>query len=152
MKLDRHNKILELLGEREIETQDELVRCLNEAGFPVTQATVSRDIRELNLTKTMNEEGHSVYTAASGGTNPLLEKYSHVLRDAVVSMDTAQNILVIKTVPGMAMGVGAALDELKFPEIVGSIAGDDTVMCVFKKAEEAVSVMSNLNQMIQDIR
>ncbi len=152
MKLERHNKILELLDSNEIETQEELVRCLHEAGFPVTQSTVSRDIRELNLTKTLNEQGRSVYTAQPDGRNPLLHKYSRVLGDAVISMDTAQNILVIKTVPGMAMGVGAALDELKFSEIVGSIAGDDTVMCVCKTAEEAVSVMRNLNQMIQDIQ
>lgn len=151
MKLKRHTKILELIKEFEIETQEELARRLKDAGFQVTQATVSRDIRELNLTKIVNKNGRSVYSVLQGQNRNLSEKYSRMLRDAYVSMDTAQNILVIKSVPGMAMGVAAALDELKFQEIIGCIAGDDTVMCVVKTADQSLLVMEKLRKIIDEL-
>lgn len=151
MKLKRHTKILELIHEYEIETQEELAQRLEEAGFKVTQATVSRDIRELCLTKVANKKGRSIYAVLQGQNPNLSEKYSRVLRDAFVSMDTAQNILVIKTVPGMAMGVAAALDELKFGEIIGSIAGDDTVMSVIKTADQSLLVMEKLRKILEEL-
>ncbi|MCI7738512.1 MAG: arginine repressor [Lachnospiraceae bacterium] len=151
MKLKRHTKILELIHEYEIETQEELAQRLEEAGFKVTQATVSRDIRELCLTKVANKKGRSVYAVLQGQNPNLSEKYSRVLRDAFVSMDTAQNILVIKTVPGMAMGVAAALDELKFSEIIGSIAGDDTVISVIKTADQSLLVMEKLRKILEKL-
>ncbi|MDO5389926.1 MAG: arginine repressor [Eubacteriales bacterium] len=151
MKLKRHTKILELIHEYEIETQEELALRLEEAGFKVTQATVSRDIRELCLTKVANKKGRSIYAVLQGQNPNLSEKYSRVLRDAFVSMDTAQNILVIKTVPGMAMGVAAALDELKFGEIIGSIAGDDTVMSVIKTADQSLLVMEKLRKILEEL-
>ena len=151
MKLNRHTKILDLIHEYEIETQEELAQRLEEAGFKVTQATVSRDIRELCLTKVANKKGRSVYAVLQGQNPNLSEKYSRVLRDAFVSMDTAQNILVIKTVPGMAMGVAAALDELKFSEIIGSIAGDDTVISVIKTADQSLLVMEKLRKILEKL-
>ena len=151
MKLKRHTKILELIHEYEIETQEELAQRLEEAGFKVTQATVSRDIRELCLTKVANKKGRSVYAVLQGQNPNLSEKYSRVLRDAFVSMDTAQNILVIKTVPGMAMGVAAALDELKFSEIIGSIAVDDTVISVIKTADQSLLVMEKLRKILEKL-
>lgn len=151
MKLKRHTKILELIHEYEIETQEELAQRLEEAGFKVTQATVSRDIRGLCLTKVANKKGRSVYAVLQGQNPNLSEKYSRVLRDAFVSMDTAQNILVIKTVPGMAMGVAAALDELKFSEIIGSIAGDDTVISVIKTADQSLLVMEKLRKILEKL-
>ena len=151
MKLKRHTKILELIHEYDIETQEELAHRLEEAGFKVTQATVSRDIRELCLTKVANKKGRSIYSVLQGQNPNLSEKYSRVLRDAFVSMDTAQNILVIKTVPGMAMGVAAALDELKFSEIIGSIAGDDTVMSVIKTADQSLLVMEKLRKILEEL-
>ena len=151
MKLKRHTKILELIHEYEIETKEELAQRLEEAGFKVTQATVSRDIRELCLTKVANKKGRSVYAVLQGQNPNLSEKYSRVLRDAFVSMDTAQNILVIKTVPGMAMGVAAALDELKFSEIIGSIAGDDTVISVIKTADQSLLVMEKLRKILEKL-
>ena len=151
MKLKRHTKILELIHEYDIETQEELAQRLEEAGFKVTQETVSRDIRELCLTKVANKKGRSIYSVLQGQNPNLSEKYSRVLRDAFVSMDTAQNILVIKTVPGMAMGVAAALDELKFGEIIGSIAGDDTVMSVIKTADQSLLVMEKLRKILEEL-
>ena len=151
MKLKRHTKILELIHEYDIETQEELAQRLEEAGFKVTQATVSRDIRELCLTKVANKKGRSIYSVLQGQNPNLSEKYSRVLRDAFVSMDTAHNILVIKTVPGMAMGVAAALDELKFSEIIGSIAGDDTVMSVIKTADQSLLIMEKLRKILEKL-
>lgn len=151
MKLERHSKIIELIHQYEIETQDELAARLKEAGYKVTQATVSRDIRELNLTKVSGKNGRSHYEVLHSSRQNLSEKYSRVLRDAFISMDMAQNILVIKTVPGMAMGVAAALDELQWKEVVGSIAGDDTIMCAVKSADQTLLVMERLRKVLENI-
>ena len=128
MKLERHSKIVELIGKYEIETQEELAERLNQEGYKVTQATVSRDIRELKLTKVQSENGRQRYMVMQNQA-AFSDKYIRILKDGYVSMDMAQNILVIKTVSGMAMAVAAALDEIHFHEIVGCIAGDDTIMC-----------------------
>ncbi len=148
MKLERHAKILELIGRYAIETQEDLAEKLNEAGFCVTQATVSRDIRELKLTK-MTVDGRQRYTALRGQDGQMGEKYIGILREGFLSMDLAQNILVIKTVSGMAMAVGAALDALHWHEIVGCIAGDDTIFCAIRTVENTQAVMSRLNKMMR---
>ena len=151
MKLERHSKIIELIHQYEIETQEELAARLKEAGYKVTQATVSSDIRELKLTKVAGKSGRSHYEVLHNTNQNLSDKYSRVLRDAYVSMDMAQNILVIKTVPGMAMGVAAALDELQWKEIAGSIAGDDTVMCAIKSADQTLLVMERLRKVLENL-
>ena len=132
MKVERHSKIVELIGKYEIETQEELAERLNEAGFNVTQATVSRDIRELKLTKMQSESGRQRYMVLESPRGTSAIKYIRILKDGYMSMDMAQNILVIKTVSGMAMAVAAALDAIQFHEIVGCIAGDDTIMCAIR--------------------
>ncbi len=147
MKLERHSKIVELIGKYEIETQEELADRLREAGFKVTQATVSRDIRELRLTKVQTGEGKQRYTVLHAEEN-FNDKYIRVLKDGFLSMDMAQNILVIKTVSGMAMAVAAALDALHFHEVVGCIAGDDTIMCAVRSADDAILVMDKLHKLI----
>ena len=128
MKVARHEKIIELIHQYDIDTQEELASRLNEAGFKVTQATVSRDIRALKLTKVAGKDGKSRYAIINNESGSLGEKYTRVLEDTLLSIDVGQNIIVIKTVSGMAMGVAAALDALKWPEILGCIAGDDTVL------------------------
>ena len=147
MKLERHSKIVELIGKYEIETQEELAEYLNQAGFAVTQATVSRDIRELKLTKVQSESGKQWYVVLQNQTS-FSDKYIRILRDGYMSMDMAQNILVIKTVSGMAMAVAAALDALHFNEIVGCIAGDDTIMCAVRSADDTILVMDKLKKLI----
>ena len=147
MKLERHSKIVELIGKYEIETQEELAEYLNQAGFAVTQATVSRDIRELTLTKVQSESGKQRYVVLQNQTS-FSDKYIRILRDGYMSMDMAQNILVIKTVSGMAMAVAAALDALHFSEIVGCIAGDDTIMCAVRSADDTILVMDKLKKLI----
>ena len=148
MKLARHSQIIRLINEYDIETQEELAEKLNESGFRVTQATVSRDIRELKLMKIATSEGHSRYAVFQNPDQELASRYIHVLKTAFVSMDTAQNLLVIKTVSGMAMAVAAALDHMEFQEIVGSIAGDDTIMCAVRSVEDTVKIMERLRGMI----
>ena len=147
MKLERHSKIVELIGKYEIETQEELAEHLKQAGYKVTQATVSRDIRELKLTKVQSENGRQRYMVMQNQT-AFSDKYIRILKDGYVSMDMAQNILVIKTVSGMAMAVAAALDEIHFHEIVGCIAGDDTIMCAVRSVDETILLMDKLKKLI----
>jgi transcriptional regulator of arginine metabolism len=150
MKRKRHEKIIELIEQYDIETQDELADRLREAGFQVTQATVSRDIRELQLSKVSNKGGtRQKYALLKHPDHQMGEKYIGIMREAFISMDQAQNILVIKTVSGMAMAVGAALDNIGWKEIVGCIAGDDTVMCVIRTAEETREVMKELEKIVK---
>lgn len=144
MKQSRHEKIVELIQTNEIETQEELADRLREAGFNVTQATVSRDIRQLHLSKVPVGSGRQKYTLLMQNDSHLWDKYVRVLRDGFVSMDMAQNILVIKTVSGMAMAVAAAVDAMKFQEIVGSIAGDDTIMMAVRSVEDTRQVMEKI--------
>ena len=147
MKVERHSKIVERIGKYEIETQEELAEYLNQAGFNVTQATVSRDIRELKLTKAPSESGKQRYMVLQNHGN-FSDKYIRSLQDGFLSMDMAQNILVIKTVSGMASAVCAALDAMRWNEIVGSIAGDDTIMCAIRSVEDTVSVMDKISKIV----
>ena len=147
MKLERHSKIVELIGKYEIETQEELAERLNQEGYKVTQATVSRDIRELKLTKVQSENGRQRYMVMQNQT-AFSDKYIRILREGYLSMDMAQNILVIKTVSGMAMAVAAALDEIHFHEIVGCIAGDDTIMCAVRSVDDTILLMEKLKKLI----
>lgn len=148
MKVSRHAKIVELIGQYDVETQEELAELLNREGFQVTQATVSRDIRDLKLTKVQTEKGKQKYVVLQPEENQISEKYRRVLRDGFSSMDMAQNILVIKTVSGMAMAVCAAIDSLKWNEVVGSIAGDDTIMCVIRSTDDAVKTMDKISKIV----
>ncbi len=149
MKKNRHGKIVELIEAYNIETQDELAEKLKAAGFQVTQATVSRDIRELKLSKVPTGDGKQKYVILRQDDSHLGDKYIRVLRDGFMSMDMAQNILVIKTVAGMAMAVAAAVDAMKFKEIVGSIAGDDTIMMAVRTVEDTRIVMDKIYKMLE---
>ena len=150
MKEKRHRKILELIGKYEIDTQEELAERLTEEGFVVTQATVSRDIRELKLSKIPTEGGRQRYAVLVREDGVLSEKYARILKAGFVSMDMAQNILVVKTVAGMAMAVAAALDSLHYPEIVGCIAGDDTIMCAVRSVDDTIQVMNRLKKLLKN--
>ena len=150
MKSKRHAKILEIIQKYNIETQEELSGRLEKEGFQVTQATVSRDIRELKLTKVSGKNGRQKYAALNEKHVDMSEKYIRVFKDGFSSMDMAQNILVIKTVSGMAMAVAAALDAMDCHEIVGSIAGDDTIMCAVRTIEDTENLMERLRRMMED--
>lgn len=148
MKVRRQSKIIELINKYNIETQEELADLLTEAGYNVTQATISRDIRELKLTKVAVDNGKQKYIVLQNQEAKLSEKYVRVLRDGFVSMDMAQNLLVVKTVSGMAMAVAAAIDALHINGIVGCIAGDDTIMCAIRSTDETHVVMQKINKLI----
>ena len=149
MKAKRQRKIIDLINEFNIETQEELASKLVESGFSVTQATVSRDIRELNLIKTSNEQGGQKYTVKSSPDIVDDSKYMRVLNDGVLFMQCAENMLVIKTVSGMAMAVGAAIDAINIEQIVGCIAGDDTIMCAAKTADMALGAAEKLRSFVR---
>lgn len=149
MKQSRHEKIVELIDKEEIETQEELADRLRDAGFAVTQATVSRDIRQLHLSKVAAGGGRQKYALLRQDDSHLWDKYERVLKDGFVSMDMAQNILVIKTVAGMAMAVAAAVDAFRFEEIVGSIAGDDTIMMAIRTVEDTRLVMEKIDSILE---
>ena len=148
MKVNRHAKIIELITKYQVETQEELAAYLNQEGFKVTQATVSRDIRDLRLTKIPTEDGKQRYSIHPKAGTTMNDKYTRVLKDGFFSMDMAQSILVIRTVSGMAMAVAAAIDSLEFPEVIGTIAGDDTIMCAVQSGEDTVAVMDKINKIV----
>lgn len=149
VKKKRHEKILDLISQYEIETQEELADRLCQAGYQVTQATVSRDIRELKLSKISVGKGRQKYVAFTQDEAHLGDKYIRVLREGYVSMALAQNLLVMKTVSGMAMAVAAAVDALRMEEIVGCIAGDNTIMMAMRSEEAAAAVMDKIGRMIE---
>ncbi len=149
MKKERLGKIIEIIGSKDVETQEELAMLLKKAGYDVTQATVSRDIRELRLSKVSAGDGKQKYVAYAQDDTQLGDKYIRVLREGFVSMDMAMNILVIKTVAGMAMAVAAAVDNMKFSEVVGTIAGDDTIMMAIRTVEETKELMDKLKGMLE---
>jgi len=148
MKIARHTKILELIEGYDIETQEELAQKLCDEGFMVTQATVSRDIREMKLTKIATENGRQKYAVISGNDTEITERLIRVFKEAVVKMDYAQNMIVIKTLEGMGMAVGVALDNMQNAEILGTIAGDDTVFCVVRTHNQAAVIIEKLYRVI----
>ena len=148
MKVGRHTKIIELINKYDIETQEELAEKLNKSGYNVTQATVSRDIRELKLTKVADNSGKQKYVVLQNQDSGMNSKYIGVLKAGFVSMDMAQNILVVKTVSGMAMAVAAALDAMQWPEVVGCIAGDDTIMCAIRTTDDTLHIMDKINKIV----
>ena len=149
MKTSRQSKIIDISQKNEVETQDELSALLEKEGFRVTQATVSRDIRELKLTKIPTVSGRQKYAVITDAPENLSKKYERVLREGFLSMDMAQNILVIKTVSGMASAVCAAIDAMKMREIVGSIAGDDTIMCAIRTVDDTYAVMKKIRRIVE---
>lgn len=149
MKSDRQRKILDIINKHNIGTQEELAQALKNEGLNVTQATVSRDIRELNLTKASVDGKVARYVSISKEQPVMSDRFIRVLREGFVSADMAQNILVIKTVPGMAMAVCAALDALEWHEIVGSIAGDDTIMCAVRTVSDTIIVMDKIKKLVK---
>ena len=149
MKTNRQSKIIEIIQKNEVETQDELSALLEKDGFRVTQATVSRDIRELKLTKIPTAGGRQKDAVITDAPENLSKKYERVLREGFLSMDMAQNILVIKTVSGMASAVCAAIDAMKMREIVGSIAGDDTIMCAIRTVDDTYAVMKKIRRIVE---
>ena len=148
MKTVRQNKLLELIENNDIYTQEELACKLLESGYNVTQATISRDLRELGITKMSENGGQHKYVTVQNKRNEFNDKLLKVLKAGYISMDYAENIVVIKTSSGMAMAVAASVDALGLSEIVGVVAGDDTIMCVIRHKEKVFEVMERLKKIL----
>lgn len=148
MKEQRQSKILNLIKQYEIETQEELAESLEESGFKVTQATVSRDIRELKLTKVASKSKGQKYVALANYENQISEKVIRVFKAGFVSIDVAQNILVIKTLVGMGNAVAAAIDAFNFEEVVGTLAGDDTIFCAIREKEMMEDIIKKFEEVL----
>lgn len=147
MKNKRHEAIADLIQQFQIGTQEELAQRLRDAGYNVTQATVSRDIRQMNLRKVSVDGGKSCYVMQKDEVS-LTGAYGRAFQESLVAVDIAMNLLVLKTHPGMAMAVAAAVDALSFDEIVGTIAGDDTVMVAIRSVEEARMMQKRFREMM----
>ncbi len=147
MRATRQNAILALVSEYEIQTQEELSEKLRSMGYEVTQATVSRDIKELRLVKVRNDSGVVCYRADSQTeTSDVEQRLRSILKHSMVSVDSAENDVVIKTLPGVAQAAAAAIDAMHWNEIVGSIAGDDTILMVTRSAKTAIDVIEKLKR------
>jgi transcriptional regulator of arginine metabolism len=151
MKYNRHAKILDIIENYVIETQDDLAEKLREQGMDVTQATISRDIKELRLIKVLTADGRYRYSAMNTDTGSMNDRLLVIIKEAYVSCDYANNILVIKTLPGMAQAVAATLDALGWSDIVGTIAGDDTVMVVCRAEKIAEDLMDKITRMVRGV-
>lgn len=149
MKVRRQMKILELINSRPIETQEELAELLSQSGFEVTQATVSRDIKELRLIKVPTGQDRYRYALPpelpKGTIEPRLRR---IFRESVISMDSSENLIVVKCLPGSAQAVGSAIDSLDWEDIIGTVAGDDTILVVVKQKEKVPEVLKGFEQLM----
>ena len=146
MKEVRQNRIKEIIESQDIETQDELLEELSKMGFSVTQATISRDIREMKLTKVSGKNGTQKYTLIQNTDTDVIEKYHQVLSAGILNMDYSENIIVIRTVSGMAMAVAAALDNMNLQGLMGCIAGDDTIFCAVRNSKYCREIIADIRK------
>lgn len=150
MKTRRHAKILEIISEYAVDTQEELLKFLRDAGFDVTQATVSRDIKELRLIKTLGPNGTYRYSTVKLENDNISAKFHSLFTDAVVNIDYAGNIVVIKCLPGMAQAACAAFDAMHWGSVVGSLAGEDTFLCITKDENRSVDLVTELKKLLKN--
>lgn len=150
MKTNRHKIILDIISKYEIETQEDITDKLRQEGINVTQATVSRDIKELKLIKVASEDGKYIYSAPTKVNLPTVDRLNRVFKESVLSVDFASNIIVLKTLPGMAQAAASALDALQLGYVLGSIAGDDTIFTVLRSEERAYEFVKRINQLLKN--
>jgi len=148
MKKRRQAKIIELISSREVETQEELQELLGECGFEVTQATISRDIKELRLVKDLSSKGKYFYSTGKRNTENINRRAGGIFNESIIKVDHAQNIVVIKCFAGMANAVCAAIDSMSIDEVLGSIAGDDTIFILCANESSAANFTYNLRKML----
>ena len=148
MKYNRHSKILDIIERAEIETQDDLAEELKKQGFHVTQATVSRDIKELRLIKVLTKDGKYKYSTINQSDAPILKRFINLFKDSVLTLDHSGNIVVVKTLIGSANAAAAAIDALKIDGIVGTIAGDDTIFILVRNEEDCYKVIDVFEEII----
>jgi transcriptional regulator of arginine metabolism len=148
MRYARQNKILDIIKAHEIDTQEKLAEHLRDAGYKVTHATVSRDIKEMQLVKTVSDRGKSFYTLPAKMDAPLSDRFKKILKETIQSIDAAENLIVIKTLSGCANAAGEAIDTSDYPEIVGTLAGDNTLLVIVDKKEHVPHVLTAFENII----
>lgn len=149
MKSLRQAKIMELITNQNVDTQEQLLELLSAEGFRATQATISRDIKELRIVKELTNLGTYRYTASSGEvSNSFSARLNTIFRECVTSFDYAQNIIVIRTLPGLASAAGSAVDAMNMSLVVGSLAGDDTVMIVMRDSNAAAAFCGEIKKLL----
>lgn len=150
MKNHRQNKILELISTQNIETQEQLLKALQDCGFQSTQATVSRDIKELRIIKTLDGVGGYRYCVAHKSESEHFDdRFQIIFRECVTRVDCAQNLIVIKTMPGLAAAAGANIDAQHIPEVVGCLSGDDTTLVIMRDLESAAKFSAEIRKMLE---
>lgn len=148
MKTWRQKKILEIVQKQTVETQEELARALRETGFNVTQATVSRDIKELGLVKVPGDKGFVRYATSDDiMARPSDERLKRLFRDSVTGVDYSENLIIIKTLPGEAQGVASAIDRSRWPEIIGTVGGDDTILVIVKPKKSTLGIVNRFTEL-----
>jgi len=150
MKTRRQAKILDLIQAHDIDTQEELLRLLRGEGFDITQATISRDIKELRLVKILSGDGKYRYSTGRNDSADISSKFYHLFSDSVLSVDYAMNLVVVQCMVGMAQAVCAALDSLGREGIVGTLAGDDTIFIAMRSENNAISLVTEFKKLIQN--
>jgi len=149
MKSVRHDMILEIIEKKDIETQEELASELKARGVRVTQATVSRDIKELRLLKVLSENGGYKYATVERAERGMSERFIRILAESMMSIDSAMNLIVIKTITGSAQAAAEAIDSLKWQEILGTIAGDNTILVIARSEDIVDSVVGRIQALIK---
>ena len=149
MKTVRQVAILDIIEKQEIETQEELASALNARGIRVTQATVSRDIKELRLLKVLTPSGKYKYATGDQADNNLTDRFIRMLAESLLSVSSANNLIVVKTLSGSANVAAEALDSMHWPEVLGTLAGDNTVLLIIRSNEETLTVTSRLREMMK---
>ena len=149
MRYSRQNKILDIINTHEVETQDKLVSLLRKSGYKVTQATISRDIKELQLVKTMSSSGKYKYTVGSNADQPVSDRFVKIFKETIQTVVASGNIIVVKTLSGCASAAGEAIDTLNFPNVIGTIAGDNTLLLIINDPANVPSLVIKFNEMIK---
>lgn len=149
MRYSRQNKILDIINTHEVETQERLAALLRKSGYKVTQATISRDIKELQLTKTLSPSGKYKYTIGVNANQPVSDRFIKIFKETIQTIAYSGNIIVVKTLSGCANAAGEAIDTLNFPNVVGSLAGDNTLFLVVDDPANAPALVSRFNEMIK---
>ena len=149
MKTVRQVAILDIIEKQEIETQEELASALNARGIRVTQATVSRDIKELRLLKVLTPSGKYKYATGDQADNNLIDRFIRMLAESLLSVSSANNLIVVKTLSGSANVAAEALDSMHWPEVLGTLAGDNTVLLIIRSNEETITVTSRIREMMK---
>ncbi len=152
MRYSRQNKILEIIGREEIDTQERLASILRSEGYDVTQATISRDIKELQLVKTLSSSGNYKYAVNKSNDLPVTERFVKIFKQTVISVDSAENLIIIKTLPGCANAAGETIDTSNMMHVKGSIAGDNTLLIIVDSKENVPELLEEFNNLIRDIQ